>query len=272
MPLNSMDGLTAAIIASPTFWAKTQSTAKGAGIPHSLWYETGILGPGAAPTGGLNGATFSGPALAGQIPVPAAVAGATSVILRASVTQTGSAGGFWLIDRQWGNVPVVTTATAQAITSPTWVARDASASTSGVGVFLALECSSATGNAGAITNTTVSYTNSAGVAGRTTSAISWPITSPTGTFVLLGLQAGDVGVRSVQSITLGTSYVSGQVHLVAFRFIAEIPAPLAATPSLMSFTQLGLPRIWDATVLQLVVMPTATPVGATYGSLSYAQG
>lgn len=272
MPLTSMDGLTAALIGIPTMWGKDAVTAKAAGIPHTPWYGTGLVGAGAAPTGGLNGATFSGPALAGQVSMPAAVAGATSVILRASATQTANVGGVWLIDRQWGDVPVVTTTTAQAIVSPAWVARDASASTSGVSVFLALECSSATGNAGAITNTTVSYTNSAGTAGRTATLASWPITAPAGTWVLFSLQAGDVGVRSVQSITLGTSYVSGAVHLMAFRWIAELPCPLASTPNLLSFTQLGRPTVWDASVLQLVYMPTGTAVGATYGSLSYAQG
>lgn len=272
MPLTSMDGLTAAIIGIPTIWGKDPTTAKAAGIPHTPWYGTGLIGAGAAPTGGLNGANFSGPALAGQVPMPAAVAAATSVILRANATQTANVGGVWLVDRQWGNVPVVTTTGAQAVVSPAWVARDASASTAGASVFLALECSSATGNAGAITNTTVSYTNSAGTAGRTATLASWPITAPAGTWVLFSLQAGDVGVRSVQSITLGTSYVSGQVHLMAFRWIAELPTPLAATPSMLSFTQLGRPTVWDASVLQLVYMPTGTAVGATYGSLSYAQG
>lgn len=276
MALTSMDGLTAALIGVPTFWGKDPTTAKSAGIPHTPWYTTGIVGAGAAPTGGLNGATFTGPGLAGSIPNPAAVAGATSVILRASTTQVANVGGMWLIDRQWGNVPVVTTTTSQAVVSPTWVARDASASTNGSAVFLALECSVVTGNAGAITNTTVSYTNSAGTAGRTATfpvGGGFPITAPAGTFVLFSLQAGDVGVRSVQSITLGTSYVSGQVHLVAFRLICELPpGPIAAVTNMLSFTQLGRPTVWDNSVLQLVYIPTGTAVGATYGSISYAQG
>lgn len=272
MALTTMDGLTAAIIPTPTWWGKDATTAEAAGIPHTPWYATGIIGAGAAPTGGLNGATFSGPALAGQIPVPAAVSGKTSIILRAAAAQTANVGGIWLIDRQWGNVPVVTTTGAQAITSPTWVARDASASTAGAGVYLALEASVVTGNAGAITNTTVSYTNSAGTAGRTATLASFPITGVAGTFTPFALQAGDVGVRSVQSITLGTSYVSGAIHLIAFRFLADLPVPLANTASLLSFTQLGRPTVWDATVIQMVYLPTGTACGATYGSISYCQG
>lgn len=272
MALTTMDGLTANIIPTPTFWGKDAVTAKASGIPHTPWYGTGIIGAGAAPTGGLNGATLSGPALAGQIPVPVAATGEVSAILRASATQVANVGGLWLVDRQWGNVPVVTTTTAQAIVSPTWVARDNSASTAGVGIYLALEASATTGNVGAITNTTVSYTNSANVAGRTATLASFPATAPQGTFVFFSLAAGDVGVRSVQSITLGTSYASGQVNLIAFRYIAELPCPVPATPVPQSFTQLGLPRVWDNSVLQIVYVPTGTAVGATYGSLTYVQG
>lgn len=271
MAITSMDGLVAAMIRTPTIIGKDAGTAKAAGISHTPWYQTGLIGAGSAPTGGLNGATFSGPTLAGQVPVPAAVAGQTSYLSRLNLIQAGNIGAVWLIDRQWGNVPVVTTTTSQAITSPTWVARDASASTNGAGVYLALECSSATGNAGAITNTTVSYTNSAGTAGRTATLASYPATAVAGTWVPFSLQAGDIGVRSVQSITLGTSYVSGQIHLVSFRFIADLATPNANIAAAANFTSLGLPVVWDASVLQLVYWPTGTALGAASGSCSFAQ-
>jgi len=271
MPLTSMDGLTAAIIGSPTLWGKDAVTAKASGIQHTPWYGTGLIGAGAAPTGGLNGANFSG-VTAGAVGNPAPVAGLTSALVKTTATQAGNVGGIWIVDRLWGNVPVVTTTTAQAITQPTLPARDASASTAGVAVFLASDCSAATGNGGTTTNTTVSYTNSANTAGRTATLSSFPATAPQGTWVVFSLQAGDVGVRSVQSITLGTSYVSGQVNLIAFRFIADLPCPTANVAQLLNFTQLGLARVWDNSVLQLVYMPTGTAVGATYGDLSYAQG
>lgn len=272
MALTTMDGLTANIIPTPQFFGKVAVTAAGVGIPHTPWYSAGISGVGANPSGGLNGATLSSP-VAGQIPVPTPVTGEVSAILRASATQTANVGGIWIVDRMWANViTTVTTTTAQAITSPTWPARDASASTAGVGVYLALECQTSTTNGSPITNTTVSYTNSSGTSGRTATVASWPANAIFGTFVILSLQAGDVGVRSVQSITLGTSYVTGQVGLIAFRYIAELPCPVAATPTPQSFTQLGLPRVWDLSVLQTVYIPTGTAVGATYGSLTYVQG
>jgi len=274
LTINSVDSLVANIIGIPTVIGKDAQTAKAAGISHTPWYGTGIIGAGAAPSGGLNGATISSTSgvLAGAVPMPVAAAGETTRLARLSLVHAGNVGAVWLVDKQWGNVPVVTTTTAQSVTSPTWVARDASASTSGAGVFLALECSSATGNAGAITNTTVSYTNSAGTAGRTATLASFPATAVQGTWVPLSLQAGDVGVRSVQSITLGTSYVSGQVHLVAFRFIADLALPLTNVANTANFTTLGLPTIWDNSALQLVYWPAGTALGAVAGSVTYAQG
>ena len=274
MTINSVDSLVASLIGIPTVIGKDAQTAKAAGIPHTPWYGTGIIGAGAAPSGGLNGATISSSSgvLAGAVPMPAAAAGEMTRLARLSLVQAGNVGMVWLVDRQWGNVPVVSTTTAQSVTSPTWVGRDASASTSGAGVFLVLECSSATGNAGAITNTTVSYTNSAGTSGRTATLASFPATAPQGTWVPLSLQAGDVGVRSVQSITLGTSYVSGQVHLVAFRLVADLALPSANVANGANFTTLGLPTVWDNSALQLVYWPTSTALGAVAGSVTYAQG
>lgn len=271
MAIASMDQLIAGMIRYPRLMGKDSATAEAAGIQHTNWYQTGVLGAGAAPTGGLNGATFSG-VTTGAPAVPAAVTSQNSYLAKWEATQAGNIGGAWLIDKQWGNVPVVTTTGAQAITSPTWVARDETASTNGVGVFLALETSATTGNAGAITNTTVSYTNSSGTAGRTATLASFPITGLTGTWVIFSLQAGDVGVRSVQSITLGTSYVSGAVHLVAFRLIASLGTPSANVTADASFTRLNMPVVWDNSVLQVVYKVAGTALGAWDSSILFVQG
>jgi hypothetical protein len=271
LSFTKIDDLVANAIGVPQVIGKDSGTAKAAGVPHTPWYQTGLVGAGAAPSGGLNGATFSG-TVSGQIPIPAAVTSAYIKMARLSLTQTGNIGNIWIVDRLWGNVPVVTTTGAQAITSPTWPARDQTASTNGAKVYLALETSSATGNVGAITNTTVTYTNSAGTGSRTATMASYPATAVAGTWQLFSLQAGDDGVRSVQSVTLGTSYVSGAIHLVAFRLVAELAVPTANIASRAGFTDLGLPSVWDNSVLQMVYWPTSTALGAIAGSCSWAQG
>lgn len=269
--ITSMDGLLAGTIGIPTVIGKDAGTAEQAGIPHTPWYQSGIIGAGAAPTGGLGGAAFSAP-VGGQIPVPVAVAGAQSQIQRLSLVHAGGIGMAWLIDRMWGNVPVVTTTTAQAITPAAMGPRDYTGTANGERVYLALECSAVTGNAAPITNTTVSYTNSSGVAGRTATLASWPTTAVAGTFVPFALQAGDTGVRSVQSITLGTSYLSGQVHLIAFRWVCDLELPNPNVANKAAFPSIGKPILWDFSVLQLVYWPTGTALGAVAGSITYAQG
>ncbi len=76
--------------------------------------------------------------------------------------------------------------------------------TSGVGVRAALEVYTAIG-ATPVT-ATISYTNQAGVAGRTSGAIAIPANAVAQTIIFpFPLQAGDTGVQSVQTVTLSGS-------------------------------------------------------------------
>ncbi|NUT55442.1 MAG: hypothetical protein HOQ03_05605 [Thermoleophilia bacterium] len=272
MTITSLDELINGMIGYPTDVQKDAVTAEAAGIWHSTWLASGTPGAGSAPGASLNGAVYSG-TVNGQIPIPAAVSGAQTYLARADFAQAANCGCVALDDWLWANGAIVaTTVGAQAITSPAWPARDVAGSTNGVGVYAAMFVSGATGNGGAITNTTMSYTNSAGTAGRTATLSSFPATAAAGTFVPFSLQAGDIGIRSVQSITLGTSYVSGTVHLVAYRAIARIPTPTANIGNDRDFAGLGLPKIWDSSVLTMRYLPTGTAVGIVSGSLTYAQG
>lgn len=272
MTITSLDQLINSIIGYPIDIQKDALTVEAAGNWASTWFATGIPGAGSAPASGINGAIYNG-ATNGQIPVPAAVSGAQSYLARAEFTQAGNIGTVAIDDWLWSNSGiVVTTVGAQAITTPAWPARDGVGSTNGVGVYAALLVSSATGNGGAITNTTLSYTNSSGTATRTATIASFPATAVQGCWVPFSLQAGDVGIRSIQSITLGTSYVSGAIHLVAFRLIARMPTPTANVGVDRDFAALGLPKVWDNSMPVMRYLGTGTAAGAVSGSLTYAQG
>lgn len=272
MTITSLDELVNGLAGYPTDLQKDAVTAEAAGIWHSTWALAGNPGAGSAPAGGLNGANFSG-TVTGQIPIPATVSGEQIYLARGDVAHAGNIGAVAVDDWLWGNGSIVATTTgAQAITSPTWPSRDVAASTNGEGLRLAMYVSGATGNAGAITNTTAIYTNSANVAARTATLPSFPATAAAGTWVVFNLAAGDTGIRSIQSVTLGTSYVSGTVHLVLFRPIARMATPAANTGYPFDFAALGLPKVWDSSVLAMRYLPSGTAVGAVSGSLSFAQG
>jgi hypothetical protein len=203
--------------------------------------------------------------------VPAAVTGDYTELAGFDVTQGGSVGGVWLVDLLWWNGTIsITTTTAQAITHPGLPARDRSASANGDGVFAAILVSTVTGNGAPVTNTTISYTDSAGNAGNTGTVTSFPATAVAGTWVPVNLAAGDTGVRTIESLTLGTSYVSGTVHLVMYRPIAYVPLVTAGIGASMAP---GVPkRVWDSSCPTVVYDLTGTAGGVVSGLLHYSQG
>lgn len=158
-------------------------------------------------------------------------------------------GTLMLADRLWHNGNLSATSTyPQTINSVTFPARDMNKSSNGVGVYLAVEVFSATG-AGTPT-ITASYTNSDGVSGRTATSISnGAATSTVGSFYMLGLQDGDVGVRSVQSLTLSATWTSGSLSLVAYRPISFLPISKQNVIERNDALSGGMPQIWPDSCL-----------------------
>jgi len=207
---------------------KTTTASDAVGYWYCSAKDAGFPGAWAVGTPGLNGRVTDGTTVAdnGSIPVANPSTGQnyiTELQLSGSVNHSHV-----FFDCLWVNSGiVVTTTTAQAITTPTLPARDINGSTNGEGCMIALLVTTANTNAAVISNATVSYTNSDGTAGRTAtlSAIvgsQIPATPVIGTLIWFNLAAGDKGVRSIQSITLGTSLVAGAVSLMITRDIATI--------------------------------------------------
>lgn len=198
----------------------------------NFWYcsakDSGFPGAWSPGTPGLAGRATDGTASgdAGCLPVPAPSIGA-QYLTSLTVNYAGSANYFQLIDILWCNSGlVVTTTTAQTINSVTLPARDVNRSTNGEGCMIGLLFVAAATNAAQISNSTISYTNSAGTAGRTATltAIAGaliPATPVIGTWVWYLLQAGDTGVQSIQTASLGTSLVTGTVSLCIARVLAD---------------------------------------------------
>jgi len=96
--------------------------------------------------------------------------------------------------------------------------------TTGEGVMAALFIESAVGATS--TTFTVSYTNQAGTPGRTSTATTIGGTNfrETGAYILIPLEAGDTGVRSVESVTLaGTTGTAGSFGISLFKPLAILP-------------------------------------------------
>lgn len=242
-----------------------------------FWYctskDAGFPGAWAPGTPGINGRVTDGTAAgdAGCIPIKNPAVGAnflTELIMGTSVIHSNL-----FFDVLWVNSGInVTTTTAQAIVTPTLPARDVNGATNGEGCMIGLLFVAAATNAAAIANSTVSYTNSDGVAGRTATLANGngaqiPATPVIGTIVWFFMQAGDKGVRSIESITLGTSLVTGTVSLLIARDIASIGTFIANTQVQRALSPPGV-RLYNNTCMLHCTLASATTATFFNGELT----
>jgi hypothetical protein len=125
---------------------------------------------------------------------------------------------------------------------------------------------------------TVSYTNSAGVAGRTTQAVTMGTQIVNGTILhsqqagtayvnngpFLPLQLGDSGVRSVQSVTIGGVGDVGLFALVLVKPLATFALRGIDAPTEQDYLvdSMSIPQIQDDAFLSFVCLPSGTLSGA----------
>ena len=240
------------------------------------WYcsakDPGFPGAWAPGTPGVNGRVTDGTQAAdnGCLLIKNPAVGAnyiTAVELASAVNHTHD-----FFDVLWVNSGlVVTTTTAQAIVTPALPARDVNGTTNGEGCMIALLFTAASTLAAVGSNLTVSYTNSAGVAGRTAtlSAVvgsQVPATPVIGTIVWFSLQAGDIGVKSIESITLGTSMLTGSISLMITRDILTVGTTI---PNVSVPKVLGSPgiRIYNGSCILHNILSSATTATFISGSL-----
>ena len=253
----------------PIFKSGTASDATG--YWYSYWKDTGFPGAWSPGTPGINGRVTDGTtaADAGSLPIwtPTGNLYVSKASLNASTIHS-----FWVFDVLWVNTGiVVTTTTAQNITFPTLPARDFTGTTNGEGCMVGLVTTTANTNAAAISNSTISYTNSDGTPGRTGTLVNIageniPATPVIGTTVWFSLAAGDNGVRSVQSITLGTSLGGGAVSLIVARPVVQISPVLANVAATYEYDAPGV-RIYNGSTLLLFAKTSATTATSINGSL-----
>lgn len=276
MAISTLDGVLAGMRPAQAI-AKAITATLVAGRPASLWSLAGRPGAGAFDTT-LNGVTLSSTSalVNGQIPHYDPSSGnAYLARLQAAATQAGT---LLLLDRIWHNGGyTITSTSAQNSTTPTWPSRcptsgtDDTAATTGQGVIAFLEISAATG-AGTPT-ITVTYTNQAGTGSRTaTNTQATVASSAIGACYPIGLQAGDTGMRSIQSLQLSATWTSGTMNLVAARLLAALELPGNLVPNAIDAITSGFPRLYNGCVPWLVFIPNTTTATLVTGSYVESHG
>lgn len=237
----------------------------------TTWGQIGIPGAGTW-NSTLNGATYTGP-VNGQLPHTDPGGGNFAYVSRFNFIHLQGVPGGWamLCDRLWDNGGIdVTITTQQNITSPTWPSRDSGGGTGGTGVLLAVDVSATV--VGAATPTfTLGYTNSAGTASRSgTNIYAVPAAPAAGHTFLISLQAGDVGVRSVQSITLSNAWTSGTINVVAYRPLTMVY--LSGNFGAGDCITGGFPRVYNGSVLYIMYLMGNGPTFPVSGLYAESQG
>lgn len=127
---------------------------------------------------------------------------------------------------------------------------------------------------------TVNYTNSAGVSGRTSKLVTLSAATANGSILtchhglattvgnvpFIGLQEGDTGVRSVESVTFPGIIDVGLFALVLVKplITSTVFETTAASETEILPNQSQLPKIFDDAYLNLIVCPSAAINGLTY--------
>ena len=170
-------------------------------------------------------------------------------------------------------ITYVTTTTAQTLNNTVTLPRY----TDGAGVQAFMTPSTVMG--AATPNLSLSsYTNSAGTAsratpttlpiGNTAAAVTSIVYSGTGSGKygpFMPLQAGDAGIRSVQTVTISVSYVSGVLNLVLCKPLLTLPiTTLGVTAERDLVNQFAsMPKVYDGACLAwLMLAGAATPVAS----------
>lgn len=157
--------------------------------------------------------------------------------------------------------------TSQAINTPALTRY-----TDGAGVMMTLEVTTAVG--ATASNVTVGYTNSAGTAGRSTADIAMTASAianrlqPVAAGPFITLAAGDLGVRSVQTVQFSAAMGAGVCALHLYKPLILVPTLLTtafvekSSPSMMS-SLLELPVGTDSQLgcLTFFVLTSTTSTG-----------
>lgn len=242
--------------------SKASIASAVAGLPMSLWLSAGTPALGAVPTA----AAIPTSALAGVFKFTNPTGGDSSYVGRMALMGSIAATDVQFHDRlsHMGGLSG-TVITAQNVgcdvSDSSLDARRGGDDYSDVQWWI--EFYTATGTVAA--TATVTYTNAAGVSGRTTTVALAASRKPSMLFAIIG--AGGEFIQSVQSVQLSISTgTAGNFGVTATRSLYILSLGMANSSVVADWSYLGLPRIEDNAAVFMIVFPGSTSTGTIYGS------
>lgn len=273
MAITTTDGLIAAIAGAQDTVISKALVSSVANTWTSIWGAAGLPGAGTLAVGNTTSGVVPTDVTAGA-PLINAFTGANLGYLTGFDVNNSIAGTVRCYDRLFavGAIALNSLATTTLSSQPSFSGRLPSSNTGGLGLELWLEMV-VTASATA-TTVTVSYTNSGGTAGRTATLDSNVSGFASSRMSPFRLQAGDVGVQSIQSITVGgTVATAGTFNVLITRTIAEhnIIAPAISEPRQDPF-KTGMPQIYADSCLALMALTATNQTGVIIADIDIANG
>jgi hypothetical protein len=208
-------------------------------------------------------------ATAGFPTINAFGASATGYLTRVAYSNSVAA-RLELWDCLWGiNVVTTPVRTVTIAGASSYLGRCPSGHGDGARIFLWATTAVA---ASAVTYT-VTYTNSAGTAGRSTGASGSLASLIVSRLIELPLQAGDSGVDSIQTVVVGgTAAATGAINVVVLRPLWTGRVPLANGGDVHALDKTGMPVVYADSALLLTTIPDGTAAGIPDLNIEVANG
>lgn len=140
--------------------------------------------------------------------------------------------------------------------------------TTGEGVMAYVEITATFG--GTARDATVSYKDQDDNSSTTT--VRLPANAITGRFLPIPLEAGDRGIRSIESIQLSVGGTgAGTFSIVMVRMIAVTQMTVGATLTSRGPFELGLPRVYDGACIMMATHSSSVTWDAAYGEMVFGE-
>jgi hypothetical protein len=264
MAITSQSALLAALPGQrPTFLKIPGSSTLWPNNWISLWKAQGNPIAGAAP-GSTNGVVPTA-ATAGALPFTNA-GGSNKIYLGRAMVNMPTAGMLVIYDRLLASSGFGGTGGAISPASPATVNRTGPDDGGAFKNELWLESYTTTAVAQTVT---VTYTDQNDNTGNVSGTVTLPIIP--NVMVPVPLAAGDTGVKSIQTVTLGGA-TFGDFGLTILRRLAEIPIPVGGVGVVQDALMTGFASIPANACLAMMLQPLVASPGTLVGSINLPEG
>lgn len=251
---------------------KTASFTTISANPFSLWDVAGSPGAGSLTIGNTTTGLVPDDTTLGAPLITNFGSGNTGYLQQAEFASS-VAGRAFIYDRLWhaGSVSMLSLATTTFASQPAITQRLPNAGADWGGLEILLEINAAV--SATATTVAVTYTNEAGVTGRATGASASLSGFTNRRIVRMPLQAGDKGVRTIDSVIVGgVVATTGTFNVILARRLASFNTRIANASDIRGWDLLGGPILFQDSCLWGVVQPDSTAAGVLDFGLTIING